>query len=327
VTMPNFLIIGAQKAGTTSLANYLDQHPDVYMSPVKEPNFFALEEPGASAGRQSPVNSYEISSIEAYRKLFRGVTTETAVGEASPWYLYSPVAPERIKRYVPEARLIAILRDPAERAYSQYLHFLRDGIETEPDFLSALRAEAARLRDGAAADAAERDAAGAYLGRGFYHAQLRRYLELFDRERVMICFSEDLSRDPERLLRDVFRFLGVDDSFVPAASTRHNAAGVPRSKLLHAFLTGRHPVRRAVRSLKPYMPPEARQRLAGTLAHVRQRNFATPPPLPPEARRFLVEAYREDVLRLQDLVGRDLSGWLAAPAEGSESLPVSRAAG
>lgn len=133
MTLPNFLIIGAAKAGTTSLYHYLAQHPQIYMSPIKEPNFFALEERCVDfrgPGDHLYIKQFSVTELERYRSLFQGVTHEQAVGEASPLYLYSPVAPARSHRYVPEMKLIAILRHPVDRAYSAFLHLLRD--EREP---------------------------------------------------------------------------------------------------------------------------------------------------------------------------------------------------
>jgi hypothetical protein len=122
MTMPNFLIIGAAKSGTTSLHHYLKQHPQVYMSQIKEPSFFAFE--GTKPAIPGPWKRWAahnfITDIQAYRSLFQGVSDEVAIGEASTIYLVHPTAPQRIRHYVPDAKLIAILRDPAERAYSNY---------------------------------------------------------------------------------------------------------------------------------------------------------------------------------------------------------------
>ncbi len=125
MTMPNFLIVGAMKCGTTALYYYLEQHPQIFMSPVKEPNFFCFE------GREGLDSGNSITDIAAYRGLFRGVSSERAIGEASHCYLYEPRAVERIKHYTPDARLIAILRSPIERAYSHFLHAVRNGTECQ----------------------------------------------------------------------------------------------------------------------------------------------------------------------------------------------------
>ena len=297
MTMPNFLVIGAMKAGTTALYSFLKQHPQVYMSPIKEPNFFAFE--GEKVSFRAPqdqngINRTSVTHIDAYRALFRGVTNEKAVGEASHWYLYSPKAPGRIRHHVPKAKLIAVLRDPVERAYSQYLFFVRDGQEPLTDFARALREEDTRIRNNWAF--------GHYVSRGFYHAQLRRYFDAFDSSQIKVYLYEDLSADPIGMLRDTFHFLEVEEAFVPEISARPNVSGVPNNKVVHALLTR---PRRIKAVLKPHLP----SRLLRFASNLRDRNLSKPQ-LAPEVRRQMIEMYREDILKLQDLIDRDLSKWL-----------------
>lgn len=293
MTKPNFFVVGAQKAGTTSLYYYLKQHPEVYMSPVKEPHFFDHGGERRSFGGPGRVPGPEFSTFEEYLGLFEGARGERAIGEASPTYLYLPEAAERIKRHVPEAKLIAVLRDPADRAYSAFLHAVRGGREPLGDFSEALREEEGRIRDGW-------HHLYHYRSRGYYHQQLSRFYGLFGQDRVRVYLYEDLRADPVGVARDIFRFLEVDDSFVPDMSVRYNATGVPRNRAVTALVKA---FNRLTPALKKVLPFEARQRVKGVI-------FTKPPPLPKEARGELVEAYREDVLALQGLIGRDLSGWL-----------------
>ncbi|PLS87415.1 MAG: sulfotransferase [Actinobacteria bacterium] len=297
--MPNFLVIGAAKAGTTSLYHYLNQHPEVFMSPVKEPKFFALEgeKPDFRGPGDREAWREAISSLDAYQALFEGVTDEKVVGEASPLYLYSEKAPARIKHHVPEARLIAVLRDPVERAYSQFLHKVRDGKEPLADFARAIEAEEGRVKENWAYG-------WHYKRRGFYYRQLSRYYAMFGPEQIRVYLYEDLKGDPAGLLRDVYGFLGVDDSFVPDMSLKHNVSGIPKNRLVHSLLRGRNPVKAA---LKPFLPRRLRKRL---LVNLQGRNLTEPPGVAPAVRRALIEEYREDVSKLQGLIGRDLSGWL-----------------
>lgn len=142
MTMPNFLIVGAQKAGTTSLHYYLKQHPQIYMRPRKEPHFFeGMHWDFYRPGRIM----LAVTDLADYQALFEGVTDEKAIGEASASYLYSPKAPTLIKRSIPDARLIAILRNPPDRAYSNFLHCVRGGRESIVDFAEALRVEEERI--------------------------------------------------------------------------------------------------------------------------------------------------------------------------------------
>ena len=299
--LPNFIILGAQKAGTTSLYQYLKQHPEIYMSPVKEPKFFNEDFEDGNRGESNSGSLRGVSSVEEYQALFDGVTDEKAVGEASPSYLYLPEAPARIQRYVPEAKLIAILRDPAERAYSSYLHQVRAGREPL-DFLGAIRDEERRVREGW-------HYRYHYRGRSLYHDQLTRYEAVFGPDRLRIHLYEDLREDPVSVSQSIFRFLGVDDSFAPDTSLRHNVSGMPKSRALLTLLGKPNPLKTA---LRPFVPERLRERI---FVNLKTRNLSEAPPMPEEARVELTEAYREDVLKLQDLIGRDLSGWLDGKAK------------
>jgi Sulfotransferase family len=289
--MPNFFIVGAQKAGTTSLYHYLDQHPEVYMSPRKEPHFF---EGMHSEFRRPGLRSTPISDLADYQVLFAGASGERAIGEASASYLYSPRAPGLIKSSVSDARIIIILRNPAERAYSNYLHCVQVGREPLGSFADALRAEESRMRE-------KWGPLWYYRHKGFYYPQVERYFDVFGRDRVGVWLHEDLRNETQSTLGEVFRFLGVDESFVPDASVEHNPSGVPRIgglyKGVRAF-TARNPI-----LVERVMPAKLR-------GYVKGRLFTKPPPFPPELRQDLTHDYKEDVLKLQGLIGRDLSAWL-----------------
>jgi hypothetical protein len=139
---------------------------------------------------------------------------------------------------------------------------------------------------------------------GFYHAQLERYFDVFGHNQLKIYLYEDLKADPVGVLGDTFRFLGVEDAFVPDMSLKHNVSGIPKSQALHAFIRQSHPIKSV---FKPFVPEQLRLRLKTNL---RNRNLRQPPALSVEARKELAEAYREDILKLQGLIGRDLSTWL-----------------
>jgi hypothetical protein len=306
MTMPNFFIIGAQKAGTTSLYHYLNQHPQIYMSPIKEPFFFDHEidsngevvQQEFRGHRQAP----RFVNLEEYRALFRGAKGETAIGEASPLYIYAPGTPERIKKHVPEARSIALLRNPADRAYSAFLYAVRIGVEPLTEFAQALREEKDRIRN-------NWHYVFHYRNRGLYHAQLKRYYEVFGRERIGVWLYEDLRDDPVSVARSVFRFLGVDDAFTSDTSSKHNPAGVPQSEAARAML---RTTDTTVGVLRKVFPPTSRlfPFVFKARQAVQSRVLTEPPPIDPAVRKGLIEGYREDILKLQELIGRDLSVWL-----------------
>jgi hypothetical protein len=319
MTMPNFFIIGAHKAGTTSLYHYLNQHPQIYMSPIKEPFFFNhdITPDGKLVKRrlEGPGRRFALpfANIEEYRTLFSGVKGEKAIGEASPFYIYAPGTPERIKRHVPEARAIALLRNPADRAYSAFLHAVRGGREPVNDFAQVLRKEADGIRD-------NWSYVRRYRAGGLYYARLKRYYEVFGRERVGVWLYEDLRDDPASVTQEAFRFLEVDDAFVPDTSLKYNPAGVPRSeaiqsmiRMIHAKRPRRRDLLRAAQALR--LPPSVVANILSPESKVRQAVrkmiLTEPPPMVPEIRSGLIEGYREDILKLQHLIGRDLSKWLS----------------
>lgn len=295
---PTFLILGAMKAGTTALYTALDQHPDVHMSPVKEPNFFAFAEqpPDFQAPidrRPEGVNHTSITEAERYQQLFTGAPVGAARGEASHWYLYHPDAPANIEQYAPDAKLIAMLRNPIERAYSEFLHFVRDGDEPLDDFAAALDAEPRRIE--------ANWALGRYVDRGRYDEQVERYLDRFPDEQLRIYLYDDFASDPEAVRRDLFAFIGVDPSFEPE-ERRVNVSGVPRSRWLHGLLTAAQPVREVVAPLVP----DAVVDWANAL---KNRNLEKPP-MDPAVRTRLIDTFRPHIRRLETLIDRDLSHWL-----------------
>lgn len=297
MVFPNFLIIGAAKSGTTSLYSYLNQHPQIYMSPVKEPRFFALE--GKEINYQGPakvINQKTINTIEEYESLFDGATNETAVGEASTLYLYHPEASEKIKQHIPQAKLIAILRNPVERAFSSYQHLVRDGYETL-SFEDALNAEKKRIAD-------NYPPLWHYQQRGFYYQQLSQYFATFPAEQIKVYLYEDLIKNSSSMLEDIFNFLEVEPNFQPNTTQKMNASGTPKNKVLHKIITQDNFVKSAVKSL---LPKDLRKNL---YKKVKKSNLKKDNTIPYNLARQLKETYREDILQLQELLKRDLSAWL-----------------
>lgn len=292
MTLPTFIILGAAKAGTTALYWYLSEHPAVFMSPVKETFYFAygVDDAGRLLYGDPQVHRFPIKTRSEYEALFAGAGNATAIGEASPIYLECPQAAGRIREAIPGARLIASLRQPVERAYSDYLMYLRRrGRRFDPR--RDLRADAAWARP---------DSRWMVLGR--YHEQLRRYFDLFPREQLRVVLFDDFKHNALELTQNVYEFVGVDRSFVPDFSTPHAAGGMPRSRLLERILLSRG----LRRTLEPLVPAEA----ANWVRRFRGRTMEKPPSLPAELRRQLTEPFRDDITRTSALIGRSLDHWL-----------------
>jgi hypothetical protein len=299
MTTPNFLVIGAQKCGTTALCHALCRHREVYMSPIKEPFYFVLD--GAPPSYPVPDARYMKRlryTDEGYRQLFQDVDGQSAIGEASALYL-SSYHPERtaarIHAFNPQMRLIALLRQPAERAWSAFHYYRSHGYEPLRCFDEALAVEEERRRAGWCPDLWHRS-------NGRYFANLKPYFDRFPREQIRVYLYEDLSQRPHEVLQDVFEFLGVDRA-AKIALQRMNETRTYRSYRLHRFLSTPNPVRRILQNLLSGCV------FASLNRWVIERNQLPKPVLDVERWRTLTESYRSDIEQLQVLIGRDLSHW------------------
>ncbi|MEN8445581.1 MAG: sulfotransferase, partial [Cyanobacteria bacterium J06555_13] len=310
-TMPDFLVIGAPKAGTTSLNHYLAQHPQIFMSPNKEPHFFAFEgkQPDFQGPRddQAWLNTRSVVNLEDYQQLFAKATDGQKCGEASTMYLYLKESCDRIYHHVPQVKLIAFLRNPVERAYSHYKHMRRDGREWELDFGRALQHEAERMEKGWAP-------AWHYRQVSLYHEQVRQYKQKFSAEQLRIYLYDDLLKESRKIYSDIFEFIGVDPDFSVDVSTRYNTTSVVRrNKQLHDFLMNPSGLKTA---LSRIIPAHIRKPLS---AKMYRKNAAPIQPLSNELRSELISSFTPDIIQLQDLIGRDLSHWLQRPDQRQDS--------
>lgn len=300
MNMPNFLIIGAAKSGTTSLYYYLKKHPQVYMSPVKEPRFFSFENQVLSfkdsQGDNEKANETSITRLEDYLSLFNGVSHQKAIGEASPVYMYYPETYKRIKERIPDVKLIAILRDPVDRAYSSYLHLKRLGLEPCTSFEKALCKEKMRIKE-------NWGLLYHYIEQGFYYKQLKPYYDEFHENQIKVYLFEDLRDRPRDLLRDIYSFLDIDDGYLPKEFEEYNASGIPRSMALYRFLNTKSVFKDF---FKPIFPEKIRKPVVKMIT----KKLLAKPGLTTNSRKLLQQKFADDTLSLQKLIGRDLSNWL-----------------
>jgi hypothetical protein len=280
MTLPTFVIIGAGKSGTTSLYQWLRQHPDVYMPSTLKETFFFDFDPDDPAHHGAPRSRFPVRTRAEYEALFDGAKGAIAVGEASPSYLDDPGAPARMLELIPDARLIASIRDPVSRVYSHAQMNVRLGLATD------LPADVRRL-----ASTDEQD----------YHAKFVRWFAHFPREQFHVIRYDDLAADPTGTTQRIFAFLGVDAGFTPDTGERFNPGGLPRSQLVQRLLE-----LQALRRLRPLMPMAA----FTVVNRLRRLNAKAAPPLPPDLRAELRDRYRADVIATERLLGLDLSDWL-----------------
>ncbi len=289
----DFLIIGAQKSGTTSLHDYLGQHPAIFMPERKDIPFFV------DAG-DSEVREQDLSYF------YRGRVGERLLGGSFAHLLYYPESPGRIHRYRPDMRMVAILRNPIDRAYSAYWFARREGYETAQTFELALELEAARSRG-----SRRQQNELTYLVHGNYHDQLMRYFDLFDRSQLYICLFEDLVTASDRLVGELVSWLGIEVSDRPVAAGRiANAAGMPRSRLLQkSLIVPPEPVGRLYRRIVPRKLRYCVDRqVIEPLRRLNTRPFRYPP-MQAATRQRLRDHFGPRNERLASLVGRDLSHW------------------
>lgn len=294
---PTFLIIGAARSGTTALYDLVRQHPRVFMSAIKEPNYFAFEgEPLDWRGPGKEFVNNSVARWEDYCALFAPAAEGMARGEASPLYLWAPQAARRIKARLPDVKMVAVLRNPVEQAFSHYLYARAQMIEPLDSFEAALEAEPQRLRD-------HWQPLFQYSSFPRYGEQLERFYAEFPEDRLQIFLYEDYRSDPAAMLRRIFGFIGVEDRFEPDFTRETNMGGQPRHAWLQALVMRPNPVASLAALV---VPPDARRAIRDMVS---RRNLARDA-MPARARALLVERLSDDISRLQRLLKRDLSHWM-----------------
>lgn len=301
MALPDFFVAGVPKAGTTALHSALARHPSLFMSAVKEPKFFLTDGPPPAEGGPGDVKTYRehIWRRQDYEALFDAARPGVLKGESTPFYLYSRDAQRRIKALIPGARMIVVLRDPVERAHSNWTHLWSAGLDPVGDFLHACAREE------------ERAAAGwadfwRYTGLGMYGQQLAHLYSVFPASQVLVFRYRSLITDPARTLDRVCSFLGVQTG-------RLN--GLPRENVtVHPHPTLRHSVvaaaRRASAALTTLLPGHIGAGMADRLEQLLQQDAAPRRPLTWQEREALIPRFECDVALLESITGEDFSDWL-----------------
>jgi hypothetical protein len=284
MAMPDFFVIGAFKSGTTALTYMLTQHSRIFLHDVvKETNFFA---PDAHLG-------FRIEARTEYEDLFRSASADQKIGEVCPSYLFSKMAAGLIRREAPDAKLIAVLRDPADRAFSEFMMQVRNGRRKIAD----LRPQIEREIEGKLSPDDR-----PILAQGLYASQLCRFWNLFPRGNVKVILHSDLKNHALDAVNDLCDFIGVEHLRCIRADQIYNVSGIPRSTVLQNMINR---VRRKRMVVKRIMPG----RLRGPAMRLANKNLRKVQ-LSPELRSLLVSYYRTDILTLQNEIDQDLSAWL-----------------
>lgn len=297
IKLPNFLIVGAARSGTTLLFYCLKQHPEVYIPSRKECRFFSQMPSDLKGPRDELFNKSNVKSLDEYKLLFSLASTEKAIGDISPDYLYYYHNSIRnIRQTLGDVKILIILRNPVERTYSQYLFFIRTGKEIF-SFEEALRNEDKRKE-------LNWHWMWFYKDVSFYYKQVKAYVENFSK--VKVYLYNDLKNDTLGVIKDIYNFLVVDSSFVPDIKIK-NVSGVPKNRFFDKFITRPNIFKSLIKPVvKILLPGEKRTKLRDYLMF---KNLPKPE-MKSETREYLKNLYREDILKLQDLINRDLSQWL-----------------
>ena len=286
---PNFFIVGAPKAGTTSLYYYLQRHPEVFMSSIKEPNFFSYDE----TVRQNLYHKEKgVGTMEEYLKLFASANgRHKAVGEASVSYLFYPSVPGKIKEMVPDAKIIMSLRNPVDRAFSHYYMEHKLGYVNTP------------MEDILYKKSNHRNASlwyQQYIELGLYTEQVKRYLDVFGKDNVRIFIYDELSENIEGMILNVFDFLGIDKTHIPELEGKYNTYSTPRNSFFHAIYAQKN-LRTLARKIIPAEKVESVKKFFLTRKKKPSKHDDTV--------TRMIEIYKPDIMKLEKLLNKNLSHW------------------
>ena len=296
--MPDFLIVGAAKSGTTALYHYLGQHPEVFLSPIKETNFFAQK--GKKLDFNGPKDNLithkkTITETVDYYNQFTNVTNEKAIGEICPSYLYYKDAPKNIKEHIPEVKIIAILREPVSRAFSAWVHLTRDGREYL-SFSDAIVDEPRRIND-------NWSEIWHYIEEGKYYDQLKRYYDSFPKENIKVIIYEDFKNNPSRVYTEICDFIGVKNSFVPDMNTKHNTGSLSNNRFLTRLFMKPNFIKTLFKIIMPsFLKKKIEQRLF-------RSNLISTPTISKENEQRLKLLFDKDLRRLEELIDTKINNW------------------
>jgi len=317
VALPDFLIVGAPKAGTTALHAALARHPGLYLSAVKEPKFFLTDGPPPARGGPGDAHTYRehVWRRADYEALFSAAPAGSLRGESTPFYLYDRAAQRRIRDLIPRARLIAIIRDPVERAHSNWTHLWSAGREPIGDFAAACAEENRRI-------AAGWSPFWHYTGLGRYGEQFSDLFALFPRERVLVFRYRRLLDEPAQVLDEISEFLGVERGII-SQIPRENVTAHPERSGTHAVLSR---ALRGVEAAGRHLPGSAGRAVTTGLERFLQRDARPRQPLTWDERQAVLPRLADDIRLLEQVLGEDFSDWLQ-PRERSGGQVGARPAG
>lgn len=303
MALPDFLIVGVPKAGTTALHAALVRHPGLFLPPVKEPKFFLSDGPPPTTGGPGDVQTYQehVWRQDEYEALFDPAPPGAVLGEATPFYLYDHGAHDRIAKLLPDARLIVLLRDPVDRAHSNWTHLWNAGLEPEADFLAACHAEPQRRAAGWAAF-------WHYVALGRYGEQLQHLFQVFPRDQVLLLRYRELKDAPAATLDRVCAFLGVPTGVLTSVPRENVNRHVVEDNGVNRMLRG---LLRAGGRFGHRFPVPLRLAARGPLLTVLHRKTGSRPVTTPRERAALLPLFADDIALLEEVTGERYDDWLS----------------
>lgn len=311
MALPDFCVIGAPKAGTTALHAALAMHPQLYMSAVKEPKYFLCD--GQPPHQNGPGDAHSarewIWRLDDYEALFAGAPEGALRGESTPLYLADPAAHERMHALIPDVKLIVIVRDPVDRAYSNWTHLWSDGLEPIGDFLAACAQEDTRMASGWAPF-------WQYTGLGRYGEQLRNLYCVFPRDQVHVLRYKGLVDAPRETLNRICEFLGIEPDVV-VTLPEQNVSTYVKPTVTTRALQG---LLRAGASVGRHFPPQVWRTASVPLLRALKFQHRNRPELSAEDRRELVRVFADDIWLLEQETGDSFEDWLGHRVGGAYSV-------
>ncbi|MFY0686984.1 MAG: sulfotransferase [Cyclobacteriaceae bacterium] len=298
---PNFMVIGAGKSGTTTLYHWLQEHPEVFLTPIKETNYFALKNttwpigpdpdqmhnfPDAITQEKDYISQYENRSSK-----------HKAAGEVCPMYLYHPKAAKNIKAFNPATKLIVILRQPAERLYSRHMHLTRENRALSFGNIFDKESLWWKRND--------------LIKEGFYYKHLKFYFKVFRADQILVLLYEDLVNDNVALIKSVYTHIGVNPDFQPTLDNIFNKSGKVNNQLIDRFIGQNSIAKKYLKAILPFVFEKIRSNHSARqlITNLRNRNLHKIPPQKGLLENITNSVYSKDITQLQKLIQRDLSHW------------------
>lgn len=298
--LPDFLVIGAGKSGTTSLNHYLNQHPSIFMA-RKEPSYFAIKnlESINDSSDVEMMNYYPngVKNLDDYQDLFNDAKEGQLIGEVSPIYLNSSEAAKEIKDILPKVKLIAILRHPTERLFSRYLHLASENRAPDMELVYD-RSSVWHLRND-------------LVKEGYYGNNLNTYFKLFNKGQLKVILYEDYKENPLEVISSIYKFIGVDDKYSPDVTIKHNQSGFAKNKLIDNLIGRKGTINKFVKNINPsiYAKLKSNARIHKFLLNLRNFNTIKPNQSIVNKQKITNEIYLEDIKILERLLHRNLKHW------------------